>query len=84
MSTTQRKKIRFNIRADINQTLLIQQNLVFRERHNNHSTKANNSKQVEGEVWQLGYKPVEMTTKNKNRDMIAKFADTLVSVLLFY
>ena len=51
---------------------------------NNQSTKTWNSKRVEGEVWQLGYKPVEMTTKNKNRDMIAKFDDTLVSVLLFY
>ena len=84
MSTTQTNTIRFNIRADINENLHNQQNLVFRERHNNQSTKTSNSKQVEGEVWQLGYKPVEMTTKNKNRDMIAKFDDTLVSVLLFY
>ena len=78
MSTTQRKKMRCNISVDINQTLQNQHNLVFRERRNNKSTKTSNSKQVEGEIWQLGYKPVEMTTKNKNRDVIAKFVDTLV------
>ena len=68
--------------VDINQTLQNQHNLVFRERRNNQSIKTSNSKQVEDEVWQLGYKTVEMTKKNKHRDVIAKFIDTLV--LLFF
>ena len=68
--------------VDINQTLQNQHNLVFRERRNNQSIKTSNSKQVEDEVWQLGYKTVEMTKKNKHCDVIAKFIDTLV--LLFF
>jgi hypothetical protein len=78
MSTTQRKKMRCNISVDINQTLQNQHNLVFRERRNNKSTKTSNSKQVEGGIWQVGYKPVEMTSKNKTRDVIATCVDTLV------
>jgi hypothetical protein len=60
----QRKKMRCNISVDINQTLQSQHNLVSRERCNNQSSKTSNSNQVEGEVWQLGYKTVKITTKN--------------------
>ena len=65
MSTTQTKTIRFNIRADIDQTLQNQQNLVFRERRNNQSIKTSNSKQVKDEVWQLGYKQLKWQQRIK-------------------